>query len=214
MDRYQAHATEEWQRDTLVIQVRRLAHNDTTNSIGQVLEDTDEVPTMLFRPLMPQQERDGIRDMTPTPGIRLPREAAIALAQEVLKATGAPSDPSETAALQEAYLLSQDRVAELEREATEHAASAYRLAMEVEHLERLVAATEAHLEREARVSTVFVRGMETAQNETEWTQHQTHRTDAMESHPSNNFPGVGDGRRVQEKVNDALARMARAAKDL
>lgn len=190
MDRYQAHATDEWQRDTLVIQVRRLAHNDTTNSIGQVLEDTDGIPTILFRPLHPAQERGGIRDMTPTPGIRLPREAAIALAQEVLKATGAPSDPSETADLQEAFLLSQDRVTELEREAADHAASAYRLAMEVEHLERTLAATEAHLEREARTATVFVRGLEGAQNETEWTQHQVHRTDAMTSHPANNFRGV------------------------
>lgn len=182
MNRYEAHATDEWQRDCLVLQVRQVTDTGYTMALGQVLEDLDEMPTLTFRPLAPGEQGDPTLHHVPTPGIRLHREAAIAMAQEVIRATGAPSDPSRVAALQQ----ENDALAADLRE-TSQALTMTNL--ERDHLRNLnqalvdlLEAKDAHLEREARTATVFVRGLETVQNDTEWAQHQAHTADAKATH--------------------------------
>lgn len=209
---YETHVTDEWQRNTLVIQVRAITDRGHTHGVAQAVEDTDTMGTLRIHPLA-LDEHEGIQTVTPTPGLRLPWDMAVSIAQAVIAKTGAPADPGEAQTLKDE---NDALVADL-RETDQELASVYgeRDRWEVlciakdEQIETL----KAHLDREARTATHLHRTLETAQNETEWTQHQTHRTDAMESHPSNNFPGV-DGRSLQDKVNESLARVARAAKGI
>lgn len=209
---YETHVTDEWQRNTLVIQVRAVTDRGHTHGVAQAVEDTDTMGTLRIHPLA-LDEHEGIQTVTPTPGLRLPWDMAVSIAQAVIAKTKAPADPSQMADLQEQ--LADERDAHLETE--QELASVYgeRDRWEVlciakdEQIETL----KAHLDREARTATHLHRTLEHGQNEAEWTQHQTHRTDAMESHPSNNFPGV-DGRSLQDKVNESLARVARAAQGM
>lgn len=195
MNRYEAHATDEWQRDTLVIQVRRVTDTGRTAALAQVLEDLDEMPAMMFEPYTEEQAR-GQESVCPTPGIRMPREAAIALAQEVIRATGAPSDPSEVARLQETVdqLTEERRV--LLGDCDRLTAQRDMARRDVDMLELLVEARDAHLEREARLGTVFLRGLEMEQGKAEVAAER-------ENHPA---------RSIQDSINDSLTRVARTVK--
>lgn len=88
MDRYEAHITDDWQRDSQVIQVRQIADNGATSAIGQVLEDTDGVPVLQFKHLPPDYYRDQDFTLEPTPGLRVRNDAAVAIARAILTGQG------------------------------------------------------------------------------------------------------------------------------
>lgn len=112
---YETHVTYEWQRNTLVIQVRAITDRGHTHGVAQAVEDTDTMGTLRIHPLA-LDEHEGIQTVTPTPGLRLPWDMAVSIAQAVIAKTKALADPSETARLQETVDLDpalvgiQDRV--------------------------------------------------------------------------------------------------------
>jgi len=157
---YEAHVTDEWQTDTMVVQVRQM-HRGHTAAIGQVLEDRDGVPVMTFRRL--PDNYDGREHLVPTPGIRLPHDVAVKIARAILTDAGKDADEverlkAELATLQQGYNALDGDLAMAQ-------ANVAFLSTQVEHLERLVEAKDAHLEREARVATLGLREAEREQAE-------------------------------------------------
>lgn len=163
MNRFQAHVTDEWETDTMVIQVRQLATNDTTQAVAYLAEDRDGMATVMWHQI--DYRQDGREHLSPTPGLRVRHDVAVAMARAIL--TDAGKDADEVERLKAALEEAEDRAEALNRDAERQHAKAARLEREVEMLELLVEAKDAHLEREARTATVFVRGLEMHQGTAE-----------------------------------------------
>lgn len=189
MNRYQAHVTDEWQRDTMVVQVRQLATNDTTQAIAYMAEDTDGMATLHWHPVDPS--RGGREHLDPTPGVRIPHDVAVAMARAIL--TDAGKDADEVERLRGNLEKAHAAIAAAERRITDVTAERDLAQAEVRSLELLVEAKDAHLEREARVATLHVRVLEMGQSDAEHEQARRH-------HPA---------MAIQDRVNGALAGMAR-----
>lgn len=157
--RYQAHVTDEWQTDTMVVQVRMIGPADHTMAIGQVIEDTkDGMPALTFQPLPDRAQESSQDHLAPTPGIRLRHDVAVAMARAIL--TEAGKDADEVERLNHLVVNLQGRIAALNGSIVSMEGTNARLAKEVEMLELLVEAKDAHLEREARLATLTIRDLE------------------------------------------------------
>lgn len=170
MNRYQAHVTDEWQTDTMVVQVRQVTEGDHTMAIGQVLEDVDGMPVMQFQPYNPREQHYPADTMTPTPGIRIRHDVAVAMARAIL--TDAGKDADEVERLKGTLETVVADNAALSHEVAAQQARGDDLQNQVNALERLVEAKDAHLEREARVATLHVRVLEMGQADAEHEQAQ------------------------------------------
>lgn len=169
MPDYQAHVTDEWERDTMVIQVRRLATNGTTQAIAQVLEDTDGMPCIHWHQVDPNNYA-GREHLVPTPGIRVPHDVAVAMARAILADAGKDADEVERLKGTLDTVVTDN--AALTHEVAAQQARGDDLQNQVNALERLVEAKDAHLEREARVATLHVRVLEMGQADAEHEQAQ------------------------------------------
>lgn len=156
MNRYEAHVTDEWQTDTSVIQVRWNATNGNTQAIAYMAEDRDGMAALQWHHIDPNTM--GREHLDPTPGLRLPHDVAIAMARAILTEAGKDADEVERLKALTETLADECRTAQTAL----HAAGlqAGDLERQVEALERLVEAKDAHLEREARVATLHVREYE------------------------------------------------------
>jgi hypothetical protein len=163
MQRYEAHVTDEWQRDTMVIQTRRLASNGNTQAIAYFAEDADGMATLSWHRIDPA--KGGQEHLVPTPGVRIPHDVAVAMARAIL--TDAGKDADEVERLKDLVDNLQGRITALGVTVEEVRAARDLYKREVEMLELLVEAKDAHLEREARTATVFVRGLEMTQGTAE-----------------------------------------------
>lgn len=185
---YQTHITDEWERDTMVVQVRQI-HRGHTSAIGQVLEDRDGMAVMDFRRL--PDTYDGREHLEPTPGIRLRHDVAVSMARAILTEAGRDADRVEELerTLADVEMRAHESAVEVQRQM----ARADDLQNQVTLLERLVATTEAHADREARVADHFHESLEHQRRDDRHDQARRH-------HPAG---------AIQDRVNDALARMAR-----
>lgn len=195
MNRYQAHVTDEWQTDTMVIQVRRLAHNDTTQAVAYLAEDRDGMATVMWHHI--DMNRDGREHLDPTPGVRIPHDVAVAMARAIL--TEAGKDADEVERLKGQVENQRETIQNLGTALDAATAERDRLATQVEGMERLTQVLEHAADREARTATVFIRGLEmhqgTAEVEAERANHPARTIE---------FPDL------QRKVNDTLDRMGLA----
>lgn len=169
--RYEAHITDEWERDTAVIQVRKVTHTGHTIAVGQVAEDRDGMPFMYFQAMTPEQI-DGREHLVPTPGIRLPHEVATLMARAILTDAGKDADEVERLKAQVETMAEvvshQERTIlglEAERDTLRHVNDLQAL---------LVEAKDAHLEREVRTANHFHTTVEHDRRAEDFTQAMVH----------------------------------------
>lgn len=156
--KYQVHVTDEWQTDTMVVQVRQVSETTQhTQAIGQVLEDRDGMPVMEFRPLNDDQH-EGREHLIPTPGIRLRHDVAVAMARAIL--TDAGKDADEVERLKGTLDTVVADNAALSHEVAAQQARGDDLQNQVNLQERLIQTLEAAADREARVADHFNESLE------------------------------------------------------
>jgi hypothetical protein len=192
------HITDDWQRDSLVLQARQTQGEDgPTVALAYAREDVDGTPVLTMQPLtLAEMNARGVTHTEGNvPGLRVRWDVAVAIAQAVIGHTKAPADPSELQAVQNLYEATEARLdqtlADLERVTLERDAARD----SVVHLERLVEAKEAHLEREARTADHFHRPVETEQAKAEV-------ETARDLHPAHHV-------RIQDRINAMFVDPAR-----
>lgn len=156
-----AHITDDWRRDALVIQVRGPQPHGTV-ALGYAMEDADGQPALVMLPLADDDMRT-YGDLDPKPGIRLRYDMAVKIAQAVIAHTKAPADPSEVARLEGELASLRAGYNTLDADLAMVAAERDAARDQVVALERLLEATTAHLEREARTADHFHRPVEMEQ---------------------------------------------------
>jgi hypothetical protein len=171
MTRFQAHVTDEWETDTMVIQVRQLATNDTTQAIAYMAEDTDGMATLAWHQIDPRNY-EGREHLVPTPGVRIRHDVAVAMARAILTDAGKDADEVERLKAEVADLEGDKAV--LLRDCDTLTSQRDQARREVEMLELLVEAKDAHLEREARTSDHFHESLEHERREQRHDQGRRH----------------------------------------
>lgn len=188
---YQAHVTDDWERDSMVVQVRQM-HRGHTSAIGQVLEDRDGMPVMDFRRLTDAQH-EGREHLIPTPGIRLRHDVAVAMARAIL--TEAGKDADEVERLKGQVENQRETIQNLSAALDEARAAVAYNAVQVEGMERLVETLTHSADREARSADHFHEMLEHQRREDRHEQDRRH-------HPSRvvDFDGA---QRLAEAVTGA-----------
>lgn len=160
-DDLQVFIQDDWQRDALVIQVRGPQPFGGV-ALGYAMEDMDGQPTLVMTPLT-QDQVNAPHPPNPPSGLRMRHDMAVKVAQALIAHTKAPADPSEVAELQVRVANQRETIRNMDAATERLTAERDAARAEVVSLERLLEATQAHLDREARTADHFHRPVEVEQ---------------------------------------------------